>query len=427
MFDAEKEIIGSIIVDSECIKDCDALSCEMFENQIYGKIFEECQNAYLNKKQINPAMISQNLSFIFEKDIVNEALKNAITCNFTSATIKSSVEVVLKRFKAKLLQKTLSQPIDEANIFEQLQKIRSEIDDIAFRRDKNCQNLSEIVAENKDYYFRDHTAEKTYLGFKKLDEALCGLEGGDVIVIGARPAVGKSALVTQIADNLTKKCKKVAFFNLEMHSKQMYERFLARESGISLFRIKSGTSFIQDEKIRYDSANEVLMKNTYLDIYTGSKTVSEIKMDVMPKDYDVIIIDYLQLVKTGKRYSGNRAAEVGDISKSIKQLAMDLNVPILLLSQLNRVSEGKETKEPTMSELRETGDIEQDASVIILLWNINEDRVKKGLKIDKNRQGELIKEVLVFDGSKMSFVETDETVKQAQEWKIMDTDNPFED
>ena len=103
----------------------------------------------------------------------------------------------------------------------------------------------------------------------------------------------------------------------------------------------------------------------------------------------------MQLLKAETTYRGNRASEVGEISRAIKNLAMELNIPIIALSQLNRVSEMKETKEPTMAELREAGNIEQDASVIILLWNLNaDDKTKKGCKVEKNRQGNTGKVVL---------------------------------
>ena len=140
----------------------------------------------------------------------------------------------------------------------------------------------------------------------------------------------------------------------------------------------------------------------------------------------VIIIDYLQLLKAESTYRGNRAAEVGEISRAIKNLAMELNIPIIALSQLNRVSEMKETKEPTMAELREAGNIEQDASVIMLMWNLDsDDRTKKGCKIEKNRQGNTGKVVMRFNGDLMKFEETNETVKEASEWKSLNDDNPF--
>lgn len=118
----------------------------------------------------------------------------------------------------------------------------------------------------------------------------------------------------------------------------------------------------------------------------------------------------IQLLRSDIHYQ-SRANEVGAISKAIKALAMELNIPIIALSQLNRVSEMRQDKVPTMGELREAGDIEQDASIILLMWNIVDD--KKGLKVEKNRQGILSTEVLRFDGDNMQFIETDESIKEA--------------
>lgn len=144
---------------------------------------------------------------------------------------------------------------------------------------------------------------------------------------------------------------------------------------------------------------------------TGSVKPSDIRNECRHLDLDYIVIDYLLLLGSDVKY-GNRASEVGAISKAIKALAMELRVHIILLSQLNRISEAKETKEPAMAEIRESGDVEQDASTIILLWNTDqENRNKKGVKIEKNRQGELGKIPFEFDGAIMQFIELDGTIE----------------
>jgi replicative DNA helicase len=292
-------------------------------------------------------------------------------------------------------------------------------------RRTNSKTLAEIAKENKSKYFVEREVKPIHIGFDKLDNLLGGLEGGDMIVIGARPAVGKSALVTQITSNLAKQGKRIGFYNLEMQNKQVYERFVASESGIPLTRLRRANYFLGDEKERFEKANEYLEQSDNIVITSsGAKSVGDIKAESRHMDYDIIIIDYLQLLKADTTYRGNRAAEVGEISRAIKNLAMELNIPIIALSQLNRASEGRETKEPSMAELREAGNIEQDASVIILMWNLDEnDRSRKGCKIEKNRQGECGKIVMKFNGDTMRFEETSEDVKEASEWKSID--NPF--
>ena len=269
--------------------------------------------------------------------------------------------------------------------------------------------LNEIVDSISDGYFKEPDTEPLYTGLEKLDNTLGGLEGGDMIVIGARPAVGKSAFVTQIAINLADRKKKIAFYNLEMSDKQVYERLLSRKSRIGLNRIRRARSFLGDEKDRFDKANQELKKST-LFIRSGAVTVSQIRNECRHLDLDCIVIDYIQLLRSDIHYQ-SRANEVGAISKAIKALAMELNIPIIALSQLNRVSEMRQDKVPTMGELREAGDIEQDASIILLMWNIVDD--KKGLKVEKNRQGILSTKVLRFDGDNMQFIETDESIKEA--------------
>ena len=199
--------------------------------------------------------------------------------------------------------------------------------------------------------------------------------------------------------------KRIGYFNLEMPENQIYERFVSAVSGIGLTRIKRAINFTGDEKPRFDRANEILETKDQIVVTTGSQTVNSIKSLCKNAGYDIIIVDYLQLIKPEGRYRGNRFAEVGEISHALKGIATDLNIPVIVLSQLNRASVGREDKEPTMSELRESGDIEQDASVIILLWNLDDEGKKKGCKIEKNRQGKTGTVKMEFNGDQMKFVE----------------------
>lgn len=427
---AEQNIIGSLLIDKDCMDVVyNVLSPEMFTSELLGRIFLEFQRGYDNRYDVNPVVICQKLQGDnFSEDLILDEIKNCTLNTITSANIKSYVEVVVNDYKARQLDSILnSVKVIPNRIDLQIGEIIGNLELLQDGKQSTTKSLPQIVAENKDKYFVDNEAEKTYIGLAGLDELLGGLEGGDVIVIGARPAVGKSAFVTQIASNLANQGKRIGFYSLEMQEKQMYERFVVSQSGIGLTRLRRAKRFLGDEKERFDKANEVLEKKDNLVITTGSKAVSDIRSESRHMGYDIIIVDYLQLLKADKAYRGNRAAEVGAISKAMKSLAMELNIPIIVLSQLNRVSELKETKEPTMAELRESGDIEQDASVIILLWNLSqEDRSKKGCKVEKQRQGQNGKIVLKFEGDLMRFVETGESIKEAQEWaKGADDDCPF--
>lgn len=427
---AEQNVIGSLLMNFECISDIyNLLSPEMFTSELFGRIYHEFQRGYDNHYDVNAVVLEQKLrSDNFPSQLLIEEIQKCVINTTTSATVKTYANIVVSDYKAKRLDDFLSKVKVTPNNFEsQIRAISEELEFLQEKRSDKSKTLSEITRENKDKYFKEKEIAPLNLGFDKLDNILGGLEGGDVIVIGARPAVGKSAFVTQITSNLAKQGKRVGFYNLEMRDKQVYERFVVSESGIGLTRLRRAIRFLGDEKERFDKANEVLEKAENIVITsTGGKTVNEIKSESRNMDYDIIIIDYLQLLKSENTYRGNRTAEVGEISRSIKNLAMEFNIPVIALSQLNRASMGRDDKEPTMSELREAGNIEQDASVIMLMWNLDENGIKKGCKIDKNRQGQCGKVVMEFKGDTMRFEETDEDVKSAKEWKSADSDCPFD-
>ena len=427
---AERAVIGSLLTNQESIADVySILEPQMFTDELFGKVYHEYQKAYDNNYELSFSDIEQKLrSDSFPSEIIMERLKDCLSSTFTSVFIKRDANVIVNDYKAHRLDKFLNSiKVSPTNLKEQIRALQEELEVLQDKRQEKSKTLAEIAKENKVNYFKEREVNPLYLGFDKLDELLGGLEGGDMIVIGARPAVGKSALVTQITSNLARQGKRIGFYNLEMQNKQVYERFVVSESGIGLTRLRRAIKFLGDEEERFNKANETLEKAENIVITSGgAKSVSDIRSESRHMDYDIIIIDYLQLLKADVTYRGNRAAEVGEISRAIKNLAMELNIPIIALSQLNRVSEMKETKEPTMAELREAGNIEQDASVIMLMWNLDtNDRTKKGCKVEKNRQGNTGKVVMRFNGDLMKFEETNETVKEASEWKSVNDDNPF--
>lgn len=427
---AEQNIIGSLMIDPSCIGVIhNIVEAEMFQDDLLGWMYLEFVRGYENHYDVNAVVLCQNYANSgFPERIVFEEIKKCTTNTLTSASIKSYASAVVSSFKARKLNKILTNVVPAANNVElQIGKLINDLELLKESKSSTSKTLTKIVQENRDNYFKDNDNEMLCIGFPKLDDMLGGLEGGDMIIIGARPAVGKSAFVTQITTNLASKKKRVGFYNLEMQEKQIYERFVASQSGIGLKRLRRAKHFLGDEEKKFNLANETLAGRENIVITTGSKTMSEIRSESRHMGYDIIIIDYLQLLKPDTVYRGNRTAEVGAISKAIKSLAMELNIPIIALSQLNRVSEMKDTKEPTMSELREAGDIEQDASIIILMWNLSQqDKSKKGCKAEKNRQGEPGTVVMNFNGNLMRFEELNESVSDAREWgNVKDDDCPF--
>lgn len=412
---AEQAVIGSILMDNDCLyKIYDTLKPEMFQWEFTRDCYREMLAMYDRGQHIDLMTIASRLVTHERSDefIANQLSECVISVD-SSVFVKNKADLIMRDYRSRKAKEVFEKiDLSPNEIDKSLAEMIARFEELQENIGVRSKSLAQIVKENQGNYFNDnakHDGVKT--GFYRLDECLGCLENGDVTVIAARPGVGKSALVTQIIGNIAKKGKRVGYFNLEMPESQVYERFLSRLGALQMTRIRRAKAFLGNEKEMFDKANEEMMKMDVI-VSEGSKTITQIKAESRHQQFDVIVIDYLQLVKAERKFT-NRASEVGEISKSIKSLAMELKVPIILLSQLNRVSEGKETKEPTMAELRESGDIEQDASNIILLWNLSENRYFKGLKVDKCRQGEPMKEGLTFEGDKMCFEErVSETFEQ---------------
>lgn len=406
---AEQNVIGALLIDPGCMdKMYHRLDAGMFTSQLLGQVYLEFQRGYDNHYPVDMAILEQKLQGLnIPKELYMTELKDCLANTITSANASAYAGAVADAYKARRLDQFLnSVKVSADGIDTQIGAMVHELEAMMEGRLANQKTLAAIAKENKSRYFCKSDSARVMLGFPSLDDLIGGLEGGDVTVIGARPAVGKSAFVTQVAFQLAAQGLRIGFYNLEMQEKQMYERFAASASGISLTRLRRAESFDKDEKERFDRANEMLEKAENIVITTGSRSVSEIRAESRHMGYDVIMIDYLQLLKPDGAYRGNRYAEVGAASRAIKDLAMELNIPVIALSQLNRLSETKATKEPTMAELREAGNIEQDASVVILLWNLDEnDKTKKGCKVEKQRQGQTGRIVLDFNGALMQFRE----------------------
>ena len=409
---AEQGVIGCVLIDNNSLYDVyNKLKPEMFASDFAQDCYAEMIAMYDRGESVNILSLSQALeNRKLDPDDIRACLKDCISSAPTSVMMKSYADSVIKMWRSRKA-KELFYHISFApkDIDNTISEVLARLEELQGNKEVRSKSLKQIVKENRDNYFNENVGKNLVkTGFYKLDDCLGGLEGGDITIIGARPGVGKSAIVTQIIGQMAKKGYRVGYFNLEMNESQVYERFVSRLAELSLTRVRRAKSFLGGEEEAFNKANEEMAGYDVI-ISTGSKSVSEVKAESRHQRFDVIVIDYLQLIKADSRYA-NRASEVGDISKSIKGLASELHVPIILLSQLNRVSESKETKEPTMAELRESGDIEQDASNIILIWNVSDkNRSFKGLKVEKQRQGETMKEGLQFDGEHMSFRERQES------------------
>ena len=251
------------------------------------------------------------------------------------------------------------------------------IKDVVYNVQKNLQTLAETKG--------DITGIAT--GWTDFDKMTSGLHENQFIIIGARPAMGKTAFALNLATNVaTLSNKSVAVFNLEMGAEQLANRMLSSLGQIEGYKFMSGKLNNQD----YVKFNEALSQledtNIFIDDTPGI-TIGEIRskcrrLKTSSSGLDLVIIDYLQLVSGGKNYGANRQQEVSDISRSLKMLAMELEIPIVALCQLSRSVEAREDKRPLMSDLRESGSIEQDADIVAFLYR--DDYYNKAARTDNN-------------------------------------------
>lgn len=260
-------------------------------------------------------------------------------------------------------------------------------------------------------------------GYPSLDRMLMGLREGQLVVLGARPAVGKTSFALNLALNAANDGYTVGFFSLEMSGKEIAQRFICAQAMVNMSNFRTGR--ISPEE--WANINEAIGELSRLDILiddTPGTTVTEIRAKARRmlhnKEKAVIILDYLQLVNPpeGKNYNGNRAVEVSEMSRGLKIMAKELGVPVVMLSQLNRSLEGRTGKRPQMSDLRESGSIEQDADIIMLLDRSateaeaeREDRPDFGVTrviLAKNRSGPIGDVDLMFLPASTKFYEIDE-------------------
>jgi len=279
--------------------------------------------------------------------------------------------------------------------------------------------IKQVIASNYDMYNKLTGADRDqYIGIptgiSSLDEITTGLNRSDLIIVGARPGMGKTSFALNMARNVAMlQNRTVAVFNLEMSREQMVNRFLSSEARVSSKKLRTG-NLTPDEWMRMASAAGQLGKAPiYLD-ETASITVPEMKARLRRiKDLGFVVIDYLQLMHSAKR-TDNRVQEVSEITRSLKIMAKELNVPVMVCAQLARTTEKQSNHRPALADLRESGSIEQDADQVLFLYRDEYYRNEKSdptavengtaeVIVAKNRHGELGTVKLAFQGEFTQF------------------------
>ena len=419
MRDIEESIIGSLLIDDRSITKVLYLTPEMFEDDLYSAVFRKIRTAFEAGQQVDATTIAQDLgSDQLPAPYISRSLGECIGKTITSANIGEYGKRLLKEYKRKEAERMIENIMQADDVDAALTDGISKMASLTSGGTKHGHTIAELADKYKGEYFREKERDYLYFGIESIDHAIGGCDRGDITVIAARPGVGKSALSLQIARNIAAAGKRVAYFILEMPDQQIYERIISAESGVGMQQIRHSTSARADDFHRFMDANDRLNAERNMIVFDDVRTAAGIRQLVMTEHYDVVVIDYLQLMTPATGRGANRTAEVGDISRDLKKIAMDFKIHVIALSQLNRASVGA-NKEPTMADIRESGAIEQDASNILIIWDADEaDETKKTLKVDKARNGKRGRIDLLFDGAHMKFSEV-------VAWTSVNNDCPF--
>ena len=407
--EAEQSVIGSMLLDREAVVVAgELLHGEDFYSKQYGIIFDAMVELNAEGKPVDLIVLQEKLR---EKDVPPEVsslefMKDILAVVPTSANVKQYATLVAEKATLRKLIR-LNEEI-AGNCYAGKENLEYILDDTEKRIFEICQkrNLSDFVPIRDvvtNALHKIELASKTQgsvtgipTGFVDLDYRTAGLQPSDLVLIAARPSMGKTALVLNIAQHVAFKQKKsVAIFSLEMSKEQLVNRLFSLESKVSGQSIRTGQLTDSDWEKLAETAGIIGQSNLIIDDTPGI-TVSELRSKCrkfkLEKGLDLIIIDYLQLMSGGGR-NESRQQEISEISRSLKAIARELNVPVLALSQLSRAVEQRPDHRPMLSDLRESGAIEQDADVVMFIYRddyYNKDTEKPGVAeiiIAKQRNG----------------------------------------
>jgi len=432
--EAEQALLGSLMLDKDAIiKIENMLIPDDFYKNRHAEIFKVMLELYLHQEPIDLLSLTNKLE---EKNKLEEIggssyLTTLINCTPTAANIVHYAKIIQKKSTLRRLISTAGQVLTlgyEEN--EEVDKLLDEAEKLIFGISQKYLNQSflhikPILQETFDRIDRLHQNKDKFrglaTGFNDLDMALNGLQKSDLIILAARPSLGKTSLALDIARHVAIHEKKgVGLFSLEMSKEQLTDRLLCAEAKVDLRRLRSGKLSSEGENDEFSRISEAMNTLAVAPIFiddAGSNNV--MSMRTMSRrlqsesDLGLIIIDYLQLMQhdRGSRggYSDNRVQEIGEITRSLKALAKELDIPILAISQLSRAVESRDGQKPRLSDLRESGSIEQDADVVLLIYRegrVRETEENKNIAdiiIAKHRNGPIGTVKLFFRSERASF------------------------
>ena len=382
--DAEMSVLGVAFLNAEALeKICDEVTEDMFYNEKNRIIFKAIVSLYRDHNPIDLTTVKAELD---KKKSLNEIggityLTDVIDSVVTTANLEYYIKILkdlaVRRNLIDTATNIITNSYNDENINGLLDEAERNILSVVRARTtsefvpihevlRRAQERLEELSKNKS----DITGIRT--GFYDLDKATAGLHGGELIILAARPGMGKTAFALNIATNAAFSTDKaIAVFNLEMSAEMLVNRMIASVGGIDSYKLSTGKMEHNDWKRYNEAMSKLASTNIYIED-NASITAPEIKAKCRrlaqgKEGLGLVVIDYLQLVTTGSNRIESRQVEVSEISRSLKTMAMELDVPVIALAQLSRSVDKRENKEPALVDLRESGSLEQDADLVLFL------------------------------------------------------------
>ncbi|RLC53446.1 MAG: replicative DNA helicase [Candidatus Cloacimonadota bacterium] len=425
---AEAAVLSAMMIDNYVVaKAIESLVEDNFYRKSHQIIFRNMSQLFEANKEIDIITLIDNLKTNTELEKVGgEAFLNELSdVVLSGANIDYHVNIVLEKALLRQLIQTSNKIVESSyNSDQPVEDIVDEAEQAIFRiaerpNRKAFQSIASVIPTTIENIEETALTKKNVLGvasgFMDLDRKIGGFRPGQLIILAARPAMGKTSLALNMASNMAIKFdKKVGIFTMEMEADELLMRMLSAASEVEMENMLKGYGMNEKKLLRIAGAAEVLAeKDIYIDD-NGSNTILDIRaktrrLKAELKGLDMIFIDYMQLMSV-KRNRENRQQEISEISRSLKILAKELGLPIIALSQLNRGVESRDDKRPKLSDLRESGAIEQDADIVLFIYRdevyYEEASEKPGIAeliIGKNRHGAIGKVELRFDAKFTAF------------------------
>ena len=379
---AEQSLLGAILVDPESLNDvAEIISAGDFYITEHTHIYTAMQELFNASKEIDVVTLIDMLvtKGIYPKSGGQDYIKTLAQTVPNALNVKDYANIIKQKSLLRQLIEVCSDISDTAYSEEGeagsiIDYAESRIFDIAQGRDtKNFRHIRDVI---RDVYKNLHTmategesAQGTRTGFSGLDNVLAGMGNSDLVLVGARPGMGKTSFALNIATNVAMQTKKkVCIFSLEMSAEQLVSRVISSEAMVDSYALRTGKL----DKKQWDDIAAATSNLAGCDILiddTSGISVTAMKAKLRRiSNLGLVVIDYLQLMQSDRRNDGNRVQEVADISRSLKIMAKELNVPVICCAQLSRGPESRTDKRPMLSDLRDSGAIEQDADTVIFLY-----------------------------------------------------------